>query len=118
MDAAADFREHGSVLRLGHGDTHDLAPGLLESVDLGDRGLDIVGVGRGHRLHPDRVVAADHFVADANFAGFVPVESVLIRHPVSHPTRTSATLSSRFTIISLLSRLPIAAGNGKLTQLS
>ena len=38
------------------------------------------GVGRGHRLHPDRVVAADDRVADVDFAGLVAGELVLIHH--------------------------------------
>ena len=54
---------------LGHGDAHHLAAGLFEAMDLGDGGLDVVGVGRGHRLHPDRVVAADDLVADLALRG-------------------------------------------------
>jgi hypothetical protein len=48
---------------------------------LGDRGLDIVGVGRRHRLYPDRVIATDDLVADKDFSRFVPFESMLIGHP-------------------------------------
>ena len=36
-----------------------LAAGLFQRVDLRDGRLDVVRVGRGHRLHPDRVRAAD-----------------------------------------------------------
>ena len=75
--------------RLGHGDADDLAAGLFEAVDLGDGRLEVVRVGRGHRLHPDRVVAADDHVADPDFAGLVPLERVLISHPV--PRRKEIT---------------------------
>ena len=71
---------HRGVFRLRHGDADDLAAGLFEPMDLGDGRLDVVGVGRGHRLHPDRVVAADDEVADADLAGLVPGEWVLIGH--------------------------------------
>ena len=52
-------RQDAGVLGLGHGDADQLAAGLFERVNLRDRRLDVEGVGRGHRLHPDRVVAAD-----------------------------------------------------------
>src|SRR5205807_8609786 len=42
-----------------HGDADDLAPGRLEGLDLRDGGLDIAGVGGGHRLDGDRRPAAD-----------------------------------------------------------
>ena len=65
---------HGlDVLLLGDGDADDLAAGLFEPVDLRERLLDVEGVGRRHRLDPDRVVAADDVVADAHFARLVPL---------------------------------------------
>ena len=72
LDALLDLAKHRGVLRLGHGDADELAAGLFQAVDLRDGGLDVVGVGRGHRLHPDRVVAADDDVADGDLAGLVP----------------------------------------------
>ena len=54
--------------------------GFLEAVNLGDGLFQLVGVGRGHRLHPDRVVAADDHIADRDLAGLMPVEGVLISH--------------------------------------
>ena len=82
LDALLDLAEHGGVLRLGHGDADELAAGLFQAVDLGDGRLDVVRVGRGHRLHPDRVVAADDQVADPDLAGLVPLERVLVGHAV------------------------------------
>ena len=68
------------VFLLGHGHADDLAPGLFEAVDLGDRLLDVEGVGRRHRLDPDRVVAADHMVAHADFARLVPGHRRAVGH--------------------------------------
>ncbi len=85
VDALLDLAEHGGVLRLGHGDADHLAAGLFQAMDLGDRRLDVVGVGRGHRLHPDGVVAADDQLADLHLARLVPGKGVLvIRHAISH----------------------------------
>ena len=61
-----------------------LAAGLFQAMDLGDGRLDVVGVGRGHRLDPDGIVAADDQVADLDFAGLVPLKGVLVRHAISH----------------------------------
>src|SRR5262249_34552894 len=82
LDAATDLAEDGGVLRLGHGDTHDFATGLFQAVNLGDRRLDIIGIGRGHRLDPNRVAAADDLIANANLTGLVPLERVLVRHTI------------------------------------
>ena len=69
--AALDLREGREVFRLGDGDADDFAAGVGQRLDLGERGLGVAGVGGGHRLHPDGVVAADDFVAHADFAGAV-----------------------------------------------
>ena len=59
-----DLAQHRGVFRLGHGDAHHLAARFLEPMNLGDGRVDVVGIGRGHRLHDDRVVAADDEIAD------------------------------------------------------
>ena len=48
----------GVVLR-GAGHAHDLAAGRGQLGDLLERGADVGGTGRGHRLHGHRCVAAD-----------------------------------------------------------
>ena len=68
------------VFLLGDGDADDLAAGLFQPVDLGERLLDVEGVGRRHRLDPDRVVAADDVIAHAHFARLVPLDRRRIRH--------------------------------------
>ena len=47
-------------------------PARDKCCDLGDRALDIGGVGVGHRLHHDRRAAADGDIADHDLRGFVP----------------------------------------------
>ena len=46
----------------------DLSPGAVDPFDLRHAGFGIVGVGVGHRLHGDRVPAADHDPPDAHLA--------------------------------------------------
>src|SRR5262249_30589047 len=79
-DAALDLAQDGGVLRLWHGDAADLRAGLLQAVDLVHRRLDVAGVRRRHRLHPDRVAAADNLVADAHLARLVPLGLMLVGH--------------------------------------
>ena len=50
------------------GDAHDLAADLDQAHRLRQGGLDVLGAGRGHRLHADRAVAADGDSADLDFA--------------------------------------------------
>ena len=72
---------HGlDVLLLGHGDADDLAAGLFQAVDLLERRLDVEGVGRRHRLDPDRLIAADDMIADTHFARLVPLDRRRVRH--------------------------------------
>ena len=119
VNALFDLAEHGGVLRLGHGDADDLAAGCFHALDFGDGGLDVVGIGRGHRLDPDRIVAADDLVADANLTGLMPLEHVLISHPVPRPTELTALCLSRgIAVTSRQSRLPEAVKVGTLVQLS
>ena len=73
-----DLAEHGGVFRLGHGDADQLAAGLFEPMDLGDGRLDVVGIGRGHRLDDDGIIAADDDVADLDLAGLMTLKGVLV----------------------------------------
>src|SRR5690554_6184071 len=45
-------------LHAGHGHTHEVCPGGGEVFDLRDGGLDVAGIGIGHRLDADRRIAA------------------------------------------------------------
>src|SRR5439155_444559 len=96
----------------GHAD--DLAAGFFEAVDLGDGRLDVVGVGRRHRLHPDRVVAADHLVADLDLTRLVPLKSVPIRHPDPHSNWENGGLGAEILTNMLQPRLPSAPQMVKL----
>ena len=80
LDPVADQLGGLDVFFLGDGDAHDLAAGLFQPMNLGQRLLDIERVGRGHRLHPDRVVAADDVIAETHFACLVPLDRRRIRH--------------------------------------
>ena len=62
-------RQRLGVDRVGHGDAHDLAAGRGQRGDLLQRGVDVGGDRRGHRLHADRRVAADEDAADVELAG-------------------------------------------------
>ena len=50
----------------------DVAAGRGQLGDLLQRGVDVVGLGGGHRLHRDGMVAADADVADHQLAGLAP----------------------------------------------
>lgn len=50
-------------------EAYDLAACAVDALDLCNAGFGVVGVGVGHRLHGDRVIAADGYVADAYAAG-------------------------------------------------
>src|SRR6516165_2747855 len=78
LDPALDLAQDRGVFRLWHGDADDLAARLFEPMNLSENGLEIMRIGRGHRLHPDRVVAADDFIADPHFARFMPLKRMLI----------------------------------------
>ena len=59
----------------GHGDADEVRPGGGELVDLGDAGVDVVGVAGGHRLDGDRRIAADADEAVCGVAERQPVAS-------------------------------------------
>ena len=50
----------------GHGHAHDLAAGVDQALDLREGGVDVVRLGRGHRLDDDGRAAADRDAADAD----------------------------------------------------
>ncbi len=79
-DLVADRLDALDVLFLGHGDPDDLAAGLFQPADLRQRRLDVERVGGRHRLDRDRLVAADHVIADADFARLVPRDRRRIGH--------------------------------------
>ena len=60
-------------LLLVAGAAHDVGAGAGECVDLGERAVDIGGLGRRHRLDRDRCTATDRHVADTDLAGDVPL---------------------------------------------
>ena len=60
------------VFLAGTGYPHDIATGGGELGDLLQRRVDVMGFGGGHRLHRDRVVAADSDGADHQLAGLAP----------------------------------------------
>ena len=78
MDALLDLAQHGGIFRLGHGDAHELAARFFEAKNLGDGRFDVVGIGGGHRLDDDGIIAADDEIADGDFTGLVPGERVFV----------------------------------------
>ena len=78
LDPPPDLAENRGVFRLRHRDANQLAAGLLEPMDLGDGGLELMRIGRGHRLDDDRIVAADGHAADDDDAGLVTLEGGLV----------------------------------------
>jgi hypothetical protein len=68
-----DLPERAGVLGLRHGHPHHLAAGGGEARDLLDSRIDVVRVGKRHRLHDDGSAAADRDVAYLDLA--------LARHP-------------------------------------
>ena len=89
LDPVADQLGGLDVLLLGDGDADDLAARLFQAEDLRQRLLDVEGVGRGHRLHPDRVVAADDVIANS------PLRASCAARPSSH-TPSIRVLVSRW----------------------
>ena len=62
------FQVRGVNFRL-RGDPHDFATGLRQTQHLRDAGRGIACVGSDHRLHADRVVAADPDISHHHLAG-------------------------------------------------
>ncbi len=54
-----DRRHGGRIGRIFDGDAHDFGAFHSKAVDLGERRIRIRRVGRCHRLHDNRIVAAD-----------------------------------------------------------
>ena len=52
----------------GHGHAHDVGAGLAQTADLLERRLDVVRLGRRHRLHADRGTAPDRDAADLDLS--------------------------------------------------
>ncbi len=51
-----------------HCDADDVCPGLVQDLDLPQRGLDVLGASRSHALHRDGGLTADGEVADVDRA--------------------------------------------------
>ena len=66
----------GSIVIDGY--PHQLATGVGQRPDLGHCSLDVGGVGVGHGLNDDRVIAADQYVPYPGYFG---------RAPFHQPTR-------------------------------
>ena len=66
-------RNGGSRFRAIHGNANQLRTGLRQRGNLLYRGVDVHGIGIGHRLHDDRRRTADHDVADPNLSRAAPV---------------------------------------------
>ncbi len=66
---------------------HDLGAGIGELDHLTGRGVDVGGVGVGHRLHDDRRVAADDDVAHAHGVRLMPRDLAQCDHARSMTVR-------------------------------
>ena len=69
--ARDDRRQARGIGRILYGDAHDLAAFHREAVDLLERLVGVGGIGRRHRLHDDRMIAADPHAFRIGFAGLV-----------------------------------------------
>ena len=69
--ALHDVRQAGRVARILAGHAHDLAAFHRQAVDLLERLFVIGGVGRRHRLHRDRMIAADPNALGVGFTRLV-----------------------------------------------
>ncbi len=96
-DPVADQLDRLDVVFLRDGDADDLAARLLEAVDLLERGLGIEGIGRRHRLDPDRLIATDHVITHSDFARLVPLDSRRIGHRSSSRGFDVSTSCARST---------------------
>ncbi len=67
-----DFAECVGVLLPRAGDPDDVAAGRGQLGDLLQRRVDVVSLGGAHRLHRDRVIAADADVADHELTSLSP----------------------------------------------
>jgi hypothetical protein len=65
-DASPDLRQRLDVLHAVDGDPDEAGPCFVEHPNLGDGRLHVLRAGGGHRLHDDRVAAADDDAAGTN----------------------------------------------------
>ena len=63
-----DFAECFGGVFVGRGDADDFATRFSEREGLGNSGIDVLRVGRRHRLNADRIIAADGDIADVDDA--------------------------------------------------
>src|SRR6185369_345229 len=68
----ADLSEHPGIALARHRDADDLAAGFFEPMDFFERGDDVFGLGRAHRLHGNRRIAADRHASDHDLPAFSP----------------------------------------------
>ena len=71
VDAPFDLAEHTRVFGSWHRDAHQFTAGLFQSEDLSHGGFQIVCLRRGHRLHNNRIVAADAQRTNADLTSFM-----------------------------------------------
>jgi hypothetical protein len=69
--ASADVGHRGGALVAVDGDAHQLGAGAPELGHLLDGGLDVGGVGVGHRLHDNGRAAADGHAANVHTHGLL-----------------------------------------------
>ena len=76
-EAVADVRYRcGGLLGVDR-DAHDLGAGTCERTHLRDGGIDVRGVGVGHRLHDDRRIATDLHAADETLDAATPPDHLV-----------------------------------------
>src|SRR5262249_1079258 len=112
VNALLDLAQDSRILRLRHGDTDDLAAGLLHAADLGDGRFEVVGICGRRGVDRGRGMGADNVVADGDLTGLVPLERMLIGH---------RSLVTAFKAVRLELQLPSGARApwiGNLVQLS
>ena len=64
-----DFADGNGSRHVGNGHAHDVASGLLQALDLGDGGPNVIGPGIGHGLDGNRGIATNGHVPDPDLTG-------------------------------------------------
>src|SRR5581483_8006304 len=70
MDALLNLANRPRVLHLWYSHAHYLTANVFEAQDLRDRAIYIACISSSHRLHGDRCIAANRYIANMNLPGF------------------------------------------------
>ena len=104
MDVLLNLPQRHGRLHGGNGHADDIAPGLLQPVNLLDGGLHILGLRVAHGLDEHRISAADLTVSDLNDFRVVPYQCLTSSYDKN---RLLISLNSINTISVMRSAMPV-----------